>query len=160
MLDSSGRHLQGSETGVDLLMPGPDGCRIASGSRTKVHKIASYNQILESENMTLQLPDVVQAYFAVTNGGDAAQLASCFRSDATVSDERKTYEGTTAIEAWQQEARRAFIYQVQPLHALQGQGRLTVIAHLVGNFPGSPVQLSHVFTLEGGRIRSLEITPC
>ncbi len=39
--------------------------------------------------MTLQLPDVVQAYFAVTNGGDAAQLASCFRSDATVSDERK-----------------------------------------------------------------------
>lgn len=85
-------------------MPGPDGCLIASGSRTKVHKIASYNQILESENMTLQLPDVVQAYFAVTNGGDAA--------------------------------------------------------HLVGSFPGSPVQLSHVFTLEGGRIRSLEITPC
>lgn len=160
MLDSSGCHLQGRETGVDLLMLGPDGCLMASGSRTKVHKIASYNQILENENMTPQLPDVVQTYFSVSNGGDAAQLASCFHSDATVCDERKTYEGTAAIEAWQLEARSAFIYQVQPLQALQGQGRLTVIAHLVGNFPGSPVQLSYVFTLEGGRIRSLEITPC
>jgi hypothetical protein len=110
--------------------------------------------------MTLQLPDVVQTYFAISNGGDTAQLASCFRSDATVCDERKTYEGTAAIEAWQQEARTAFIYQVQPLQALQGQGELTVIARLVGNFPGSPVQLSYLFTLEDGLICSLEITPC
>ena len=152
MLDSSGCHLQGRETGVDLLMLGPDGCLIASGSRTTVHKIASYNQILENENMTPQLPDVVQTYFSVSNGGDAGQLASCFHSDATVCDERKTYEGTAAIEAWQLEARSAFIYQVQPLQALQGQGRLTVIAHLVGNFcafhairPPSPPTSGHLF---------------
>lgn len=110
--------------------------------------------------MTLQLPDVVQMYFAVSNGGDAAQLSSCFCSDATVCDERKTYEGIADIKAWQQDARKAFNYQVKPIQALQGQSRLTVIADLVGNFPGSPVQLSHAFTLEGGRIRSLEITPC
>ena len=110
--------------------------------------------------MSLQLPEVVQKYFDVSNGGDAAQLASCFCSQARVSDEKKTHEGIAAIEAWQQEARRAFIYQVQPLQARRGEGGLTVIARLVGNFPGSPVQLSHVFTLEGDRIRSLEITPC
>lgn len=110
--------------------------------------------------MTLQLPDVVQTYFAVSNGGDAAQLAGCFHSDATVCDERKTYQGIAAIEAWQQDARKTFIFQVQPLQAQQEQSRLTVIANLVGNFPGGSVQLSHAFMLTGGRIRSLEITPC
>lgn len=110
--------------------------------------------------MPLQLPDVVQTYFSVSNGGDTAQLAGCFHADATVFDERKTYQGIAAIKAWQQGARQAFIYQVQPLQALQLQSRLTVIANLVGNFPGGSVQLTHAFTLKGGRIRSLEITPC
>ncbi|MNY25774.1 SnoaL-like domain protein [compost metagenome] len=110
--------------------------------------------------MSLQLPDVVKTYFADSNGGDAAQLASCFSHDATVCDERKTYEGIAEIKAWQQDARKAFAYQVHPLQALQEQNRLTVIANVIGNFPGSPIQLSHAFTLKGARIRSLEIAPC
>lgn len=107
-----------------------------------------------------QFPHAVQTYFDVSNGGDVTQLASCFCSHATVSDENKTHTGIAAIEAWQQEARRAFIYRVQPLQARKEEGRLTVITRLAGNFPGSPVQLSHAFTLEGDQIRSLEITPC
>ena len=110
--------------------------------------------------MAPQLPDVVLTYFDVSNGGDVAQIAGCFCSHATVFDEGKTHKGIAAIEAWQQEARRTFIYQVQPLQVAQGEGRLTVIARLTGNFPGSPVQLSYVFTLEDHRIYSLEITPC
>ena len=159
VLDPSGRHLQGSETGVDLLILELNGCLIASGTLTNAPKIASYNPIQEND-MPLQLPDAVKLYFADSNDGDAAQLASCFSPDATVCDERKTYEGIAAITAWQQDARKAFAYQVHPLQALQEQNRLTVIANVVGNFPGSPLQLSYAFTLEDGRIRSLEITPC
>lgn len=110
--------------------------------------------------MSLQLPVAVETYFDVSNGGDLSQLASCFCSHARVFDENKTHEGIQAIDVWQREVRRAFSFEVQPLQAMQGEGRLTVIARLTGHFPGSPVQLSHVFTLESDRIASLEITPC
>lgn len=110
--------------------------------------------------MTLQLPNVVETYFDISNGGELSQLANCFCTDATVFDEDKTHEGLAAIEAWQREVRRAFAFVVEPLQAVQKEGRLTVLTHLTGNFPGSPVQLNQVFRLEGDRICSLEIKPC
>ncbi|TBU73259.1 nuclear transport factor 2 family protein [Phytopseudomonas daroniae] len=109
--------------------------------------------------MSLQLPDAVETYFAISNGGDVSRLASCFCADATVFDENKTHEGIESIKSWQHEAQQAFTYHVQPLEALHEEGRLTVIARITGNFPGSPVKLSHVFVLKDDRIRSLEITP-
>jgi len=109
--------------------------------------------------MNLQLPDAVQTYFDVSNGGDISRLAACFYADATVTDENRTHQGIAAIEAWQQEARQAFTYTVEPLQATQVDGRLTVTARLAGNFPGSPLQLNHVFLLQDGQIRSLEIAP-
>lgn len=110
--------------------------------------------------MSLQLPKVIETYFAISNGGDLSQLASCFCNDATVFDESKTHQGLTAIEAWQHAVRQAFAFAVEPLQARREEGRLIVLTHLTGNFPGSPVQLNQVFRLEGDRIRSLEITPC
>lgn len=110
--------------------------------------------------MNLQLPDVVETYFEISNGGDLSQLASCFCTHATVFDENNTHEGLAAIEAWQHEVRQAFAFEVEPLQALQEEGRLIVLTHLTGSFPGSPVKLNQAFKLEGDRIRSLEITPC
>lgn len=109
--------------------------------------------------MTLQLPDAVQTYFDVSNGGDTARLATCFYADASVTDENRTHHGIAAIEAWQQQARQAFTYSVEPLAATQKDGRLSVTARLVGNFPGSPLQLNHRFLLQDGKIRALEIAP-
>ncbi|SDB32915.1 hypothetical protein [Pseudomonas sp. NFACC13-1] len=43
--------------------------------------------------MSLQLPDVVETYFNISNGGDVSQLASCFCPQATVFDENQTHEG-------------------------------------------------------------------
>jgi len=114
----------------------------------------------ENSTMTLRLPDALQTYFDVSNGGDVAQLASCFCPQATVFDENQRHVGIAAIEAWQHKVRKAFVFQVQPLQARQGKNGLSVLTRLAGNFPGSPVQLNHVFTLEGDLIRSLEITPC
>ncbi|WP_282876518.1 nuclear transport factor 2 family protein [Pseudomonas peli] len=109
--------------------------------------------------MNLQLPDAVQTYFAVSNGADISRLAACFCAHASVTDENHTHQGIDAIAAWQQEARRAFTYSVEPLTTTQSDDSLSVTARLVGNFPGSPLQLNHVFRLEDGQICSLEIAP-
>ncbi|WNF47979.1 nuclear transport factor 2 family protein [Pseudomonas sp. SG20056] len=109
--------------------------------------------------MNLQLPDAVQTYFAVSNGGDISRLAACFYTDASVTDENRTHQGIAAIAAWQQQARQAFTYSVEPLTATQNDDSLSVTARLVGNFPGSPLQLNHLFLLQDGQIRSLEIAP-
>ena len=109
--------------------------------------------------MNLQLPDAVATYFDISNGGDASRLATCFYADAVVTDENRTHQGIEAIAAWQHEARQAFTYSVEPLQAVHEDGTLTVTASLLGNFPGSPLQLNHVLLLQDGQIRSLEIAP-
>ncbi|NQD94637.1 nuclear transport factor 2 family protein [Pseudomonas sp. CrR25] len=109
--------------------------------------------------MSLPLPDVVQTYFEISNGGDASRLAACFGADATVIDENRTHRGIEAIEAWQRASRQAFTYRVEPLEASHEDGRLSVTARVVGNFPGSPVKLNHLFMFKDGQIRSLEIAP-
>tara|TARA_R110000764_G_scaffold154903_3_gene242756 strand:+ start:447 stop:779 length:333 start_codon:yes stop_codon:yes gene_type:complete len=109
--------------------------------------------------MTLSLPDAVLTCFDIINGGNPTRVSDCFRPDATVTDENQRHQGLSAIEAWQRETRQAFTYQVEPLEAAAENGALNVKARLTGNFPGSPVQLDHVFVLQQGQIQSLEIKP-
>ncbi|WP_296269441.1 nuclear transport factor 2 family protein [Pseudomonas sp. UBA6323] len=109
--------------------------------------------------MNLQLPEAVNTYFAISNGDDPARLATCFHPDARVIDEKRTHQGIDAIVAWLREARQASSYRVEPVEVSpRGEG-LSVTARVVGDFPGSPVLLKHLFTLTDGQIRSLEIAP-
>lgn len=107
--------------------------------------------------MTLSLPDPIFIYFEISNGLDVARLDHCFMQDAVVVDERHTYRGLAAIQSWKREARKKFEYTVEPIKVSRNGDRITVVAHVVGNFPGSPVQLDHVFALAGDKIRLLEI---
>ena len=109
--------------------------------------------------MNLHLPDAVQTYFDVSNGGNISRLAAYFCADASVTDENRTHQGIAATAAWQQDARQTFTYSVEPLTATQNDESLSVTARLVGNFPGSPLQLNHLFLLQDSQIRSLEIAP-
>ncbi|QJQ95868.1 MULTISPECIES: nuclear transport factor 2 family protein [Halomonadaceae] len=109
--------------------------------------------------MNLQLPEVVETYFRISNGGDNSCVVDCFCIDATVIDENQTHQGIDAIEIWQRKAKQAFTYRVEPLNTSQENGKLNVKARVVGNFPGSPVELDHVFLIEHDLIRSLEIAP-
>ena len=109
--------------------------------------------------MNLQLPEAVNTYFAISNGDDPARLATCFHADARVIDEKRTHQGIDAIVAWQRQARQAFSYSIEPVDASQRGERLSVTARVVGDFPGSPVLLKHLFALTDGQIRSLEIAP-
>lgn len=109
--------------------------------------------------MNLQLPEAVETYFEISNNGDVSRLAACFSANATVIDENRTHQGVEAIKAWQTEAQQTFTYSIEPLEARHEHGRQSVTARVIGNFPGSPVKLNYLFTLQDGLIHALEITP-
>lgn len=107
--------------------------------------------------MSLSLPSAVSTYFAISNGADIAQVAHCFTQNAFVADEGQIHRGHVAIQRWQVTAQKKFAYTVTPVSMTQDGARLSVIARVAGNFPGSPAQLGHGFDLADGRIAALEI---
>ena len=107
--------------------------------------------------MSIELPKPVAAYFAAENAADAAALARCFASDGVVHDEGGSFTGRAAIEQWNVTARAKYHHTVMPLGATTRDGTVVVIGRVSGEFPGSPVELQHVFRLNGEEITWLEI---
>ena len=107
--------------------------------------------------MSIHLPEPIAAYFAAEKVGDAAALAQCFASDGVVQDEGGTFRGTTAIERWNADARAKYHHTVVPLSMTERDGVIVVLVRVAGQFPGSPVDLQHVFRLDDEQIASLEI---
>ena len=107
--------------------------------------------------MALNLPDPTTRYFAADKQNDPAALAACFTPDATVTDEGRTYAGQEAIREWMASASTQYTYSVAPLSLARADASVIVTSRLVGNFPGSPVDLRYAFVLAGEQIASLEI---
>jgi hypothetical protein len=107
--------------------------------------------------VNLDLPPSIEAYFASENAHDASAVERCFALNAVVQDEGRSIEGLAAIKAWRAETQRKYNHTVEPLAVAERGGRIVVTGKVTGNFPGSPIDLDHVFQLEGGRIVSLQI---
>lgn len=107
--------------------------------------------------MSPNLPTPIATFFRVSNGVEPSALNECFVPEAVVRDERHTHTGQDAIAAWLLEAQRKYAYQVEPLQLQQRGGEVVVRARVTGAFPGSPVELDHVFRLAGEKIVSLDI---
>jgi hypothetical protein len=107
--------------------------------------------------MNVRLPDSIASYFEVANGAEDSALERCFTESAVVHDEHQMHQGHEAIRAWLREARRKYAFTSEPLDVVQQDSAVKVRARLSGNFPGSPVELNHVFRLTGDRIEFLEI---
>ena len=106
--------------------------------------------------MPITLPAPVARYFdADRTDGDA--VAQCFTPGGTVTDEGHTYQGRAAIARWREDAATKYTYTVEPFAIEAKDGRTFVTSRLEGNFPGSPVDLTYAFTLEGEAIADLEI---
>jgi hypothetical protein len=108
--------------------------------------------------MALDLPKPVAAYFTADRI-DSEALAQCFTEDAVVKDEGHTYDGRAAIRQWKADVSEKYQYTSDPFACEQRDGKTVVTSRLVGNFPGSPLNLRFFFELEGGKIASLEIIP-
>jgi hypothetical protein len=106
----------------------------------------------------LNLPEPIAAYFDADKR-DGEAVARCFTNQAVVKDEGQTHSGLAAIKAWKTAASAKYSYTSKPIAVEQEGGRFVVTSRLVGNFPGSQVDLRYAFQLERGKIASLEITP-
>lgn len=108
--------------------------------------------------MQPDLPAPVKAYFAAERrGGD--DVARCFVETGRVEDEGKVHVGRAAIARWKDESSAAYDFVSEPLTAKAEAGRTVVTGRVTGNFPGSPVELRYVFSLDGDAIAALEIRP-
>ncbi len=106
----------------------------------------------------LNLPKPVAAYFTADKG-DGEAVSQCFTENAVVKDEGHTHKGRAAIKEWKTDASAKYEYTSEPIACEEKDGKTVVTSHLVGNFPGSPVDLRFFFELEGGKIAALEIIP-
>lgn len=106
----------------------------------------------------LNLPEPIAAYFEADRRG-GKDVASCFTNDGLVVDEGRTHVGPAAIKAWKTAASGKFSYIAEPFARTKQDRKYIVTSRVTGDFPGSPVDLRFIFTLERGKIASLEITP-
>ena len=107
--------------------------------------------------MTLDAPEPIAAYLAAEEAKDADALSRCFVEDGIVHDEGRDYRGRDAIRQWKQGADEKYRYVLQMVNAQTHGNEVIVRARLTGEFPGSPVELDHIFELSNNKIASLEI---
>jgi phenylpyruvate tautomerase PptA (4-oxalocrotonate tautomerase family) len=107
---------------------------------------------------SINLPHPIAAYFSAdAKDGDA--VARCFTDDGVVTDEGQTHRGRAAIKAWKDTASLKFTYTTKPFASKTESGLTVVTSHVVGDFPGSPVDLRYAFGVKGDKIASLRVTP-
>lgn len=103
------------------------------------------------------MPQPIQTFFNSDKTNDTCALDTCFWKDAVVKDEGHTYSGLAAIKKWRDDGKRKYQYSCEPFNIQPQDGKIVVTSHLVGSFPGSPLDLRYFFELEGDKIAALEI---
>jgi hypothetical protein len=108
--------------------------------------------------MTIKLPKAIEAYFDADRDGGPEDVAAAFSEDGIVKDKGKTHKGRDAVRAWMADESQQCSYQVEPFLIATEDGKTLVMAHAVGDFPGSPIDLRFFFILAGDKVAELEIT--
>jgi NAD(P)-dependent dehydrogenase (short-subunit alcohol dehydrogenase family) len=109
--------------------------------------------------MQQPLPSPLRRYLAADSARDADALADCFSPDAVVHDEDRIHAGRDAIRNWKTSSNDKYQYRVVPLGASGSDRQWKFLAKVIGDFPGSPVELMYVCNLDGDQIHSMEIRP-
>lgn len=112
---------------------------------------------MKDSNTEIGLPDVIVAYWSAANAGSILEACQCFSPNSVVRDESQTHQGTEAIGLWIADTTRKYHPSVEPLRWQKMDERYHVTAKVSGTFPGSPVELEYVFTLENEKISHLEV---
>ena len=108
--------------------------------------------------MSIDLPKPITAYFTADKE-DSEAVVRCFTENAVVKDEGHVYNGVAAIKQWKADSSKKYSYSTEPFASERKDNKTVITCHLIGNFPGSPVDLRYLFELKGDKIASLEIIP-
>ena len=108
--------------------------------------------------MTTTLARPVARYVAGANAQDIQAVTACFAEDAVVHDEGRRREGIPGIREWAEEVSEQYHPSVEVIRVAEMDGKTVLSGRVSGNFPGSPVELRYVFTLDGEKIARLEIS--
>lgn len=107
----------------------------------------------------LHLPAPLQRYLDAQATRDLPAFIDCFAPDAVVRDEGRSHVGLDAIRNWKVHADATTPYSLTPLGFARQGAHWKLLAKVSGAFPGSPIELMHIFQVDGDRIASLEIRP-
>lgn len=108
--------------------------------------------------LTTTLAGPIARYIAGANAQLVDAVTACFAEDAVVHDEGKSRHGIDAIRKWAEEVSKKYRPIVEVIHVAELDGRTILSGRVSGNFPGSPVELRYVFTLDMEKIARLEIS--
>src|ERR1700676_4782768 len=107
--------------------------------------------------MSTKLSEPLATYFAGHNNHDVDAMIGTFAESATVKDEGQERRGHPAIRKWMEESNAKYSVTVAIINVAKMAAKTTVTGRVSGNFPGSPVELRFIFTLDQGKITRLEI---
>jgi ketosteroid isomerase-like protein len=105
----------------------------------------------------MDMPGIINTYFEADRRNDADALLDTFAIEAVVEDEGARHQGVAAIRVWWVAANKAAQYVAEPLECTVDGDKALLRAKVSGQFPGSPVMLTHAFTIKDDRIVRLEI---
>lgn len=120
-------------------------------------KIARLCNVLSSNSKAIPLPTPIAAYYYASDILDEIILASCFAEDAMLIDEGKTYLGPKAVSGYIIEANRSAKVMTEIINCIEKSDETVVTANISGDFEGSPIPLDFHFTLNGDKIKLLNI---
>ncbi len=112
---------------------------------------------LRDHGPKLVLIPLLHAYLAGTNTNDSQTSLSGFSKEAVIQDENKTYTGLAEMEAWWRKTKEEYGTQLEVTGFTGSAERIELNVKCSGTFPGSPVQIPHVFELSEGEINKLVI---
>jgi hypothetical protein len=106
-----------------------------------------------------RLPFVVSTYLTTPKTELGPMIEGLFTPDAVVRDDGQTHVGADAVRVWAGHVATAPGFTRTVTGSVTAGDAVIVTARLAGDFPGSPVDLHHHFTVTDGRISALTICP-
>jgi ketosteroid isomerase-like protein len=107
--------------------------------------------------MTTKMHATIERYFAATNKHDLAGMIADLADDAVVKDEAREHRGVPAIREWVEETVRKYKFKAAPTSVATENDSTAVSVSVSGELPGSPLDLTYRFTIQGEKIARLEI---
>jgi len=109
----------------------------------------------------LQLPQPIEALIRATNNHDTDGFLATLAGDAVITDEGQNYRGITAIKNWSDEKSIGAKVTLEPIDAVNRDGKTVVIFKVDGNFNKTglpdPFLLDYHFIIDGLKIAALDI---